>query len=437
MVVNNHPSGCSQPEGQDLRVTERMKEGSDLMGILFCDHIIISRDSYFSFQSNGKIGKPELPPDGLGDAQAAVFWLPGQEIEGIMNTGYILSKVGGIYRKGKSMQKKTPDYDNVFKTMKSKHKRMFIPVINDIFGKHYPLDAEVDVLTSEGYLTEGEMSDGSREIEGQISDFLMKIGSEVYLLECQSYDDGSMAIRIAEYAFIVARQFATWDIGHAVIPMPRFSVIYVKRTDKTPKTTTITFTFPDGQSVDYKSANVILEEFTREYIVEKRLFPYIPFYIARYEKAITSEGNIEAAVEDLEYFRNGMVRLHRDGELLDSEIIDLMGFVNTIITHITNGNKNEERLVNIMGGTVIETESEKLIRQGIQQGIQQGMQQGIQQGMQQGIQQGMQQGIQMIIEMGQDIGLDDAAILKRLQDKAGLSREQAVSYLEKYGKQTA
>ena len=41
----------------------------------------------------------------------------------------------------------------------------------------------------------------------------------------------------------------------------------------------------------------------------------------------------------------------------------------------------------------------------------------------------------MIIEMGQDVGLDDAAILKRLQDKAGLSREQAESYLEKYGKQ--
>lgn len=62
---------------------------------------------------------------------------------------------------------------------------------------------------------------------------------------------------------------------------------------------------------------------------------------------------------------------------------------------------------------MIETESEKLIRQGIQQGI------------------------QMIIEIGQDIGLDDAAILKRLLDKAGLSREQAVSYLEKYGGQPA
>ena len=306
------------------------------------------------------------------------------------------------------MQKKTPDYDNVFKTMKSKHKRLFISVINDIFGKEYPLDAKVEVLPSEGYLTESETADGSKEIEEQISDFLMKIGSEVYLLECQSYDDGSMAIRIAEYAFIVARQFATWDIGHATIPMPRFSIIYVKRTEKTPKMTTITFTFPDGQEVNYESANVILEEFTKEYIVEKRLFPYIPFYIARYEKDIASENSIEDAVKDLEYFRNEMIRLYKAGELSENELIDLKGFVNTIITHITNGNKNEERLVNVMGGTVIETESERLRKEGK---------------------------AQMIVEIGQEEGLADATILIKLQDKIGLSLEQATAYLEQYGKQ--
>ena len=162
------------------------------------------------------------------------------------------------------MQKKTHDYDNVFKTMKSKHKRLFISVINDTFGKDYPVDADVTILPSEGYLTESETADGSKEIEEQISDFLLKIGQEVYLLECQSYNDDSMAIRIAEYAFIAARQSAVWDIGHATIPMPRFSIIYIKRTDKTPKATTITFTFPDGQTVDYESENVILEHFTKE-----------------------------------------------------------------------------------------------------------------------------------------------------------------------------
>jgi hypothetical protein len=216
-----------------------------------------------------------------------------------------------------------------------------------------------------------------------------------------------MAIRIAEYAFIVARQFATWDVGQATIPMPRFSIIYVKKTDRTPKKTTITFTFPDGQKVIYESENVILEEFTKEYIVEKRLFPYIPFYIARYEKELTVENNIENAVKDLEYFRNEMVRLHKEKELSDDEIVDLMGFVNTIITHITNGNQNEERLVNIMGGTVIETESEKIIRN---------------------------TKAQTIIEMGQEDGLDDATILNRLQKKLNLSVEKATAYLEKYGK---
>lgn len=274
-----------------------------------------------------------------------------------------------------------------------------------------PLDVKVDVLPSEGYLTENETADGSKELEEQISDFLIKIRDEVYLLECQSYDDGSMSIRIAEYAFIVARQSAVWNIGKATIPMPRFTVIYVKRTEKTPKETTITFTFPDGQSVDYKSDNVILEELTKEYIIEKMLFPYIPFYIARYEKDVISGDNIEAVVDNLTYFRNEIIRLNNESELSDGEMADLMGFVNTIITHITNGNKNEERLVNIMGGRVIETQTEIWIRQGMEQGE-----------------------AKMLIKLGQKDGLSDAAILNSLQEEIGVSIERAEAYLQQYGK---
>lgn len=73
-----------------------------------------------------------------------------------------------------------------------------------------------------------------------------------------------------------------------------------------------------------------------------------------------------------------------------------------------------------MGGTVIETESEKLIQRGVKQGMQQGMQQGK---------------VQTIIELGKEDGLEDIAILARLQNKAGVTLEQAMSYLRKYGKQ--
>ena len=132
----------------------------------------------------------------------------------------------------------------------------------------------------------------------------------------------------------------------------------------------------------------------------------------RYEKEIASEGNIEKVIEELAYFRDELVRLHQAGELSDDELIDLKGFVNTNITHITNGNKNEERLVNIMGGTVIETESERLMRVGANQGA-----------------------ARMIVGLGQEDGLDDAIIIKRMQEKIGVSLEQAMAYLKQYGKQ--
>ena len=115
-----------------------------------------------------------------------------------------------------------------------------------------------------------------------------------------------------------------------------------------------------------------------------------------------------------------MLRLKEQNEISDVEMIDLMGFVNTIITHIANGNKSEERLVDIMGGTIIETESERLIRQGISQGMRQGMRQGQ---------------AKMIIEIGQEDGLDEVTILRRLQDKIGMSMEEADDCMKKYGKQ--
>lgn len=69
-------------------------------------------------------------------------------------------------------------------------------------------------------------------------------------------------------------------------------------------------------------------------------------------------------------------------------------------------------MVNIMGGTVLETRSERLLREGMYQGE-----------------------AKMLIEMGQEYGLDDATILKRMQDRIGLSLEQATIYLNQYGKQ--
>ena len=75
---------------------------------------------------------------------------------------------------------KSPDYDNVFKRMKMKIRDcLFLLSLTFLTG----------IILSEGYLTENETADGSKKIEEQISDFLIRIGREIYLLECQSYDE--------------------------------------------------------------------------------------------------------------------------------------------------------------------------------------------------------------------------------------------------------
>lgn len=258
--------------------------------------------------------------------------------------------------------KKTNDYDNTFKTLKAKHKRLFISCINDAFGKDYPLDSIVSVLSSEGYIIDAQ-SHTDPNIEERDSDFLIKIEKDYYLLECQSYDDDSMALRIAEYSFLAARQNAVWSQEKAIIEFPHYSVIYLKNSKNTPKKTTIRYVLPDGRFLEHTENNIFLEEITKEEIVEKKLFAYIPFYIIRYEKELVTEKNYEKAIKDLEYLRDEMLKWKHKNEISDDELADLQDCMKIVVKHITDGNSIENKVVDIMGGVVYETASERIRRE--------------------------------------------------------------------------
>ncbi len=48
IIVHNHPSGNLEPSEDDLRITERIKEAGEIMGIELLDHIIISKKGFKS-----------------------------------------------------------------------------------------------------------------------------------------------------------------------------------------------------------------------------------------------------------------------------------------------------------------------------------------------------------------------------------------------------
>jgi DNA repair protein RadC len=53
ILLHNHPSGDPSPSSEDIRVTKRIKEAADLIGITLMDHIIIGDNKYISLKEQG------------------------------------------------------------------------------------------------------------------------------------------------------------------------------------------------------------------------------------------------------------------------------------------------------------------------------------------------------------------------------------------------
>lgn len=50
IIVHNHPSGELVPSNEDKEVTKRLVEAGEIIGIEVRDHIIVSKNGYFSFR---------------------------------------------------------------------------------------------------------------------------------------------------------------------------------------------------------------------------------------------------------------------------------------------------------------------------------------------------------------------------------------------------
>ena len=52
IICHNHPSGDCSPSEDDLKTTDDLIKAGEVLGIKVLDHIIISKDKYFSFLEN-------------------------------------------------------------------------------------------------------------------------------------------------------------------------------------------------------------------------------------------------------------------------------------------------------------------------------------------------------------------------------------------------
>ena len=53
MFVHNHPSGDPEPSEDDIKLTEKLSQAGEIVGIDVLDHIIIGDKGYLSLKRQG------------------------------------------------------------------------------------------------------------------------------------------------------------------------------------------------------------------------------------------------------------------------------------------------------------------------------------------------------------------------------------------------
>ncbi|WP_127139955.1 JAB domain-containing protein [Flagellimonas marinaquae] len=55
IVVHNHPSGNLKPSKADIDITNKLKKATRQVDLLLLDHLIVTKEGYYSFADHGQL----------------------------------------------------------------------------------------------------------------------------------------------------------------------------------------------------------------------------------------------------------------------------------------------------------------------------------------------------------------------------------------------
>ena len=260
-------------------------------------------------------------------------------------------------------------FDDVFRTMLEKMPQLAIPLINEVFGTSYPEDIEIIQKRNEHQTQNGRV----------ITDSHLLIANRIYHIECQSTDDSTMVIRMIEYDFAISLEHVQKENGRYRMYFPQSCVLYLRGTKKR-DTISVEIVMPDGNTVEYTVPVVQVQRFTCDDMLQKHLLFLLPYHVIKYEQEKELDTDSEKWKELLDeyakiekyleknFLEKGNEKAYRDMVELIIRIADYV---------FRDKEKVKKGFGDVMGGKVLELESDKLIQRGIEQGLEKGIQQGI------------------------------------------------------------
>ena len=201
-------------------------------------------------------------------------------------------------------------------------------------------------------------------------DSILQIEDCTYHLECQSSLDGRMVIRMFEYDFSIALELAQKNNETFEIEFPQSCVLYIRnhRERSLPDYHEAIVKFADGQQILYRVPILRAQNYTVDSIFEKRLLILLPYHILRYESFLKNSGSntkkLEQLLTDYQKISSALEQCTNDKK--STLYIDMITLIEEIADHIIpkDNEKIRERLGDIMGGKILQLESERLLEKG-------------------------------------------------------------------------
>ena len=203
-----------------------------------------------------------------------------------------------------------------------------------------------------------------------------------------------------EYDFSISLESLQLEDGKYRMYFPNSCILFL-RGNADRKMLGVEIVMPDGSTTEYKVPAIYVGHYTKDEILQKKLFFLLPFYIMRYEKKAldTQDPELQKMLEEYreiekcleeEFLEEGKEKVYRDLMELILRISDYI---------LKNKEKARKGLGDVMGGKVLELESDRLIQKGLELGRTQGLEQGISQG----ISQGLAQSVSALLRKGKTV----------------------------------
>lgn len=206
---------------------------------------------------------------------------------------------------------------------------------------------------------------------------------------------------------------------------PRSAVLYLRHTEKTPDSITLTVRFPAGDQVKYAVPIIKVKEFSKEDIIRKKLYFLVPYYIMRVE-----ERPLEQVLTEMAELIESMNQAYSEGLLTQYDMESVYNHLNGLVNTVYNTESVRKGVDGMFGGEILYTKADEIRDEGRAEGKAEGRVEGRAEGRAEGSNQTAELFRRLIADERMDDlkrASEDQAFRNQLMEEYGLSLDEEMS----------